>query len=101
LLQPLVENAVKHGIGRRDGAGRVVLVGHSLGGTIALELAARAEDGVRGGPDGRGAVRAPDASSDRAGTGASSASVPRPPTVGHRPSGEPIDPTGNVPEDRA
>jgi LytS/YehU family sensor histidine kinase len=38
LLQPLVENAVKHGVGRRDGPGRVVLRARTDSGVLVIEI---------------------------------------------------------------
>ncbi len=46
LLQPLVENAVKHGIARRDGAGTVTLRAHADGGSLVIEI----EDEASGKP---------------------------------------------------
>ncbi|HEY8431038.1 MAG TPA: histidine kinase [Sandaracinaceae bacterium] len=38
LLQPLVENAVKHGVARRDGPGRVVLRACTDAGSLVIEI---------------------------------------------------------------
>lgn len=43
ILQPLIENAVKHGIAAREGAGRVVVAGKRVG--DRLELSVR-DDGI-------------------------------------------------------
>ena len=46
LLQPLVENAVKHGVARRDGVGRVRISARSEDGQLVLEV----EDAASGKP---------------------------------------------------
>jgi LytS/YehU family sensor histidine kinase len=46
LLQPLVENAVKHGVARRDGPGRVVVRARSEEGSLVIEI----EDEATGKP---------------------------------------------------
>src|SRR5262249_50012308 len=38
LLQPLVENAVRHGISRRPGAGRISIRAHREGDGVRLEV---------------------------------------------------------------
>jgi LytS/YehU family sensor histidine kinase len=38
LLQPLVENAVRHGVGSRDGAGLILIAGHRQGERLRLEV---------------------------------------------------------------
>jgi sensor histidine kinase YesM len=38
LLQPLVENAIRHGISRKPGAGEIVIRSSRQGGTLALEV---------------------------------------------------------------
>lgn len=43
LLQPLVENAIKHGIGPRAAAGHIVISAHRRNGVLALEVS---DDGV-------------------------------------------------------
>lgn len=52
ILQPLVENAVKHGLSPRGGPGHIVVAGHRAG--EKLELSVR-DDGV--GLNGKGAAR--------------------------------------------
>ena len=49
LLQPLVENSIKHGVGSRAGAGHVAIVISRIGGTLAIEIR----------DDGRGLGAAP------------------------------------------
>jgi LytS/YehU family sensor histidine kinase len=43
LLQPLVENAIKHGIGPRAAAGRIIISARRRNGALALEVN---DDGV-------------------------------------------------------
>jgi LytS/YehU family sensor histidine kinase len=47
VLQPLVENAIKHGIARRASAGRLAITAERRGGTLTLSVS---DDGP--GPDG-------------------------------------------------
>jgi sensor histidine kinase YesM len=51
LLQPLVENAVKHGALRRDGGGRVLVRASVTGGDGASRLVCTVEDNGPGMPD--------------------------------------------------
>jgi two-component system LytT family sensor kinase len=55
VLQPLVENAIRHGTARRMGAGRVIVRSVAAGGRLILEVV---DDGVglsdRRGPEGLG-----------------------------------------------
>jgi hypothetical protein len=48
LLQPLVENAIKHGIGPRAAAGHIAIAAHRRNGMLALEVS---DDGVGERPD--------------------------------------------------
>ncbi|HYC32659.1 MAG TPA: ATP-binding protein, partial [Gemmatimonadales bacterium] len=53
LLQPLVENAIKHGVGRRAGTGTVTIGALRANGSLVLEVS---DDGpgARGGEPGPG-----------------------------------------------
>ena len=53
ILQPLVENALRHGLGRRAAPGRLEIVARRRDGTLAVEVR---DDGL-GLPAGAGAVR--------------------------------------------
>lgn len=48
ILQPLVENAVRHGIARRPGAGRITIGARETGGGLELTVTDRAERGGDG-----------------------------------------------------
>jgi len=54
ILQPLVENAVRHGIGRITGMGKIILRARRLGSALALDV----EDNGPG-PDGHGQAGRP------------------------------------------
>jgi LytS/YehU family sensor histidine kinase len=59
LLQPIVENAVRHGVGSRLDAGRIEIEGHRNGGTLVLVVTDDG-DGAGAGPEriGLGNTRA-------------------------------------------
>jgi LytS/YehU family sensor histidine kinase len=46
ILQPLVENAVRHGIARRPGQGRIVIAAREVAGALELTVVDRAENGA-------------------------------------------------------
>jgi hypothetical protein len=48
ILQPLVENAVRHGIARRPGRGRIMIGAREVDGGLELTVVDRAENGVDG-----------------------------------------------------
>jgi signal transduction histidine kinase len=54
ILQPLVENAIRHGVARRPGAGRVTVAASVEGGRLCLRVA---DDGPGGAHDGGGFER--------------------------------------------
>src|SRR5205085_4568181 len=57
ILQPIVENAIKHGVAKVEGVGRIVLRGRIDGGQLVLSVennAPLAESGGGGGGAGTG-----------------------------------------------
>jgi hypothetical protein len=50
FLQPILENAVNHGIARRGGAGRVVVTGEAVDGEIRIDVTDSGAAGVDGAP---------------------------------------------------
>jgi hypothetical protein len=54
LLQPLVENAIEHGIARRAGAGKIAIRGVRAGETITISVSDDGPGLERPGPDGVG-----------------------------------------------
>jgi two-component system, LytTR family, sensor kinase len=51
ILQPLVENAVRHGIARRPGRGRITIGAREVAGTLELTVVDCAENGAIGHPE--------------------------------------------------
>jgi len=49
ILQPIVENAIRHGIGRVPGPGRVEIAAMSEGGVLVLEVTNGGDPDDRGG----------------------------------------------------
>ena len=50
LLQPIVENAVKHGITPKQGLGRITIRASDLGGRLRIEVEDEADGPHRGSP---------------------------------------------------
>jgi signal transduction histidine kinase len=86
LLQPLVENAIRHGVAPREGPGRIEVQGRRRGDMLVLSVR---DDGV--GLDGPGPWPSPVASESAADRGAGDADETG---VGGRPPREPVQGPG-------
>ncbi len=53
VLQPLVENAIRHGVGRRSGAGWIAIAAERYGETLVLRVTDNGEGLIQQGPDRR------------------------------------------------